>query len=61
MRHDVLAKTLYNAIRRKDNPEDKNIRSYSDVEGILTHNLREYWWNVPVKTSKNADICLSQT
>ena len=51
MRNDVVAKTLYNAIRRTDSPEDKNIRNYSDIEGILTQNMKEYWWNVLAKTS----------
>ena len=51
MRHDVVAKTMYNAIRRKDSPENKSIKTYSDVESIATHNMTEYWWNVPVKTS----------
>lgn len=52
MRADaVMAEILFNANRRKEGLEYHNRRSYSDIEGILTHNMKEYWRNVRVKTS----------
>ena len=50
MRHDVVAKTIYNAIRRKDCP-GINIVNTSVLEYIHTHEHKEYWWNIPIKTS----------
>lgn len=55
MRHDV-SWTLYREMRRKDNHEDKETRPHIMIEGIVTHNIKEYWYNVPVKTSTNASI-----
>eukprot|EP00106_Octopus_bimaculoides_P020898 XP_014788340.1 PREDICTED: uncharacterized protein LOC106882245 [Octopus bimaculoides] len=40
---------VYNEIRRKDIPEDKEIRTRNMVEAIVTHNKKEYCWNIPVK------------
>lgn len=39
MKHDVLVRTLYKHIHRKDNPWDKEIGTYM-VDAIATHNKK---------------------
>lgn len=51
MRHDVIARILYNEICRKDNPEDNEIRIFSIVVATATHNKMEYYWNISARTS----------
>ena len=51
-RHDVVGRTLFNAIRKNNSPDLQKLpRSYSDVQIIAESNF-EYWWNVSVKTSR---------
>ena len=50
LRHDVIAKTVYNEILRKENPDKKKLVN-NETEFITTVNDKELWWNVPVKTS----------
>ena len=50
LRHDVIAKTVYNEILRKENPDRKKLIN-NETEFITTVNDKELWWNVAVKTS----------
>ena len=50
MRHDVIARAVFEELIKVDNPEVK-IRFESDVEYIHTEGEKEYWWNIPIKTS----------
>ena len=50
LRHDVIAKTVYNEILRKKNPDRKKLIN-NETEFITTVNDKELWWNVAVKTS----------
>ena len=50
LRHDVIAKTVYSEILRKEIPDKKKLIN-SETEFITTVNEKELWWNVPVKTS----------
>jgi hypothetical protein len=51
LRHDALARYMWNAVRRIDNVTKSidNDQQLGD-EFIDTDGLREYWWNIPVKT-----------
>ena len=50
LRHDVVAKTLFNALRKKDCPEEK-FKTFNDSEAMFAYGQKEYWWNVPIHTS----------
>ena len=50
LRHDAIAKTVYNEILQKENPDKKKLVN-NETEFIMTVNDKELWWNVPVKTS----------
>ena len=51
LRHDVIARTLLNSIRKLYKPDLANLpRSYEDEDAVLEGD-HEYWWNIPVKTS----------
>ncbi|CAI9717273.1 Hypothetical predicted protein [Octopus vulgaris] len=50
MRHDVVAKTIYNAIRRKDCLRI-NIENTPVTEYVPHRQHKKYWWNIPKKTS----------
>ena len=50
LRHDVIAKTVYNEILWKENPDKKKLLNH-ETKFITTINDKELWWNVPVKTS----------
>ena len=52
LRHDVIAKTVYNETLRKEN-QDKKKSINNEIEFIRTINDKELWWNVPVKLSSN--------
>ena len=47
--HDVIAKYLYEAIRRSKDPKCKI--EYTGNEFIDQDNETEYWWNVAIKTA----------
>ena len=47
--HDVIAKYLYEAIRRSKDPKCKI--EYTGNEFIDQDNGSEYWWNVAIKTA----------
>ena len=48
MRHDIVAKHVYEQIRKKDN---KNCKiTYDGEEFVTVDGNKEFWWNVPVKT-----------
>ena len=49
IRHDVIAKYLYEAIRRKKDPKCKI--ECKGNEFIDQDNGTEYWWNVAIKTA----------
>ena len=49
IRHDVVAKYVYEAMRKKKNPECKI--EYKGDEFIDEENGIEYWWNVAIKTA----------
>ena len=51
MRHDIVAKYLYEKIRHQHNKEC-NVK-YDAVEFITTDGDHEFWWNVSVKTPAN--------
>ena len=42
LRHDVIAKTVYNEILRKENPDRKKLIN-NDTEFITTVNDKELW------------------
>jgi len=53
LRHDEVARSLWNRIRQLNNKEtafdsNQNLSEHKDF--IDTCNSHEYWWNVPVKT-----------
>ena len=49
LRHDVIARTLLNSIRKLHKPDLVNLpRSYGDA---VLKGEHEYWWNIPVKTA----------
>ena len=53
LRHDEVARSLWNRIRQLNNKEtafDSNQNLSEHKEFIDTCNSHEYWWNVPVKT-----------
>ena len=51
LRHDVIARTLFNSIRKLYKPDLVNLpRSYEDEAAVLEGD-HEYWWNVSVKTA----------
>ena len=50
IRHDVIAKTVYNALICKENPLFKK-RDFDIPEYICTEGNCEYWWNVSVETA----------
>ena len=49
LRHDVIAKYFYKAIRRKKDPKCKI--EYKGNEFIDQDSGAEYWWNVAIKTA----------
>ena len=49
IRHDVIAKYFYEAIRRKKDPKCKI--EYKGNEFIKQDSGTEYWWNVGIKTA----------
>ena len=49
IRHDVIAKYFYEAIRRKKDPKCKI--EYKGNEFIDQDSGTEYWWNVAIKTA----------
>ena len=50
LRHDVIAKTVYNKILQKENPDKKKLIN-NETEFITTVNDKEMWWKGPVKMS----------
>ena len=53
LRHDPVARYIWNAIRRKDYSErsfDKDSNLDLQEGYIDAHECHEYWWNLPVKT-----------
>ena len=50
IRHDVIAKTVYNALICKENPLFKK-KDFDIPEYICTEGNCEYWWNVSVETA----------
>ena len=50
LRHDIIAKTVYNEILRKENPDKKELIN-NDTEFITNVNDKETGWNVPIKIS----------
>ena len=54
IRHDVIAKYFYEAIRRKKDPKCKI--EYKGNEFIDQDSGTEYWWNVAIKTAVNCHI-----
>ena len=53
LRHDAVARYIWNALRRKEcmaRSFDKQDRFPLENEFIDVWEQREYWWNVPVKT-----------
>ena len=49
LRHDVIAKTVYNEILQKENLDKKKLIK-NETEFIMTVIDKELWWNIPVKT-----------
>ena len=50
LRHEVTAKTVYNKILQKKNPDKKKLTN-NETEFIMTVNDKEMWWKGPVKMS----------
>ena len=50
LRHDVIAKTVYNEILWKQNPDKKKLIN-NETEFFRTVDDKELWWNLPVKRS----------
>ena len=50
LKHDVIAKTVYDEILPKENLDKKKLIN-NETEFITTVNVKELWWNVPVKMS----------
>ena len=50
LRHDAIAKTVYNEILQKENPDKKKLVN-NETEFIMAVNDKELWWKIPVKTS----------
>ena len=48
--HDVIAKTIYEKILPKENPDKKKLIN-NETEFITTVNNKELCWNIQVKTS----------
>ena len=51
LRHDIVAKATFNAIRKLHNPEKNSNSSSYPHETIINEGDYEYWWNVSIKTS----------
>ena len=49
LRHDVIAKLVYESVRKKQQPEVAI--TYEGNEFIHKHNHMEYWWNLSIRTS----------
>lgn len=56
VRHNVVAKTLYNVIHWKDNPGTKGTRIHSVVE-TMTTDTKDYWWNIIVISEREETLC----
>jgi hypothetical protein len=51
LRHDVVARYIWNAIRRRENGEQPCDNERKLQDGFIeSSGDLEYWWNVPVKT-----------
>ena len=48
LRHDVVAKHVYEKLRKKQNKD--SVINYIGEEFIETDNEMQYWWNVSIKT-----------
>ena len=51
LRHDIVAKATFNAIRKLHNSEQNSNTTSYPHETIINEGDYEYWWNVPIKTS----------
>ena len=54
MRHDLVAKHVYETIRKKEKSKPKI--DYNGDGFISVEKSIEYWWNVSVKTPAKYDI-----
>ena len=50
IRHDVIAKIVYNALIHKKNPSYRK-RDFESPEYIHKEGNLEYWWNISIKTA----------
>ena len=50
LRHDVIAKIVYNALIHKKNPSYRK-RDLESPEYIHKEGNLEYWWNINIKTA----------
>ena len=52
MRHDMVAKTLFKKVTRKNYQEVKLTKEISDPEHIQKFGDYERWWNFFIKTAQ---------
>ena len=52
MRHDMVAKTLYKEIIKKNHPEVKAPKGINEQEYIQKLGDNEYWWNLSINTAQ---------
>ena len=52
MRHDMVAKTLYKEIIKKNHPEIEAPKEINEQEYIQKLGDNEYWWNLSINTAQ---------
>ena len=52
MRHDMIAKSLYKEIIRKNHPEIETPEEINEQEYIQKIGNNEYWWNLSINTAQ---------
>ena len=52
MRHEMVAKTLYKEISKKNHPEIEALKEINEQEYIQKLGDNEYWWNLSINTAQ---------